>query len=134
VIASHAGYRFHRLSYMLGPETIGRIAERDGVIGLILAQHQLNDGLEVSDPSDFGETVRVVRSHVDEIHRWAGSHAHVAIGSDLDGFIKPTVGGIEYVDDLDRLRRPLAEAYPDDHEAILAGNALRVLRRALAGR
>lgn len=134
VIASHAGYRFRRLSYMLDPQTIRRIAERDGVVGLILAQHQLNDGLEVENPGDFGETVRVIRSHVDEIHRWAGSHDHVAIGSDLDGFIKPTVGGIEYADDLDRLRRPLAEAYPADHEAILSGNALRVLRKALAGR
>jgi microsomal dipeptidase-like Zn-dependent dipeptidase len=134
VIASHGGFRFGRQSYMLEPETIRRIAGRDGVVGLILAQHQLNDGLEVSKPSEFGETVRVIRSHVDEIHRWAGSHNHVAIGSDLDGFIKPTVGGIDYADDLDRLREPLAQAYPRDHQAILSGNAVRVLRKALAGR
>ena len=63
-----------------------------------------------------------------------GSNAHVGIGSDLDGFIKPTVAGIDDADDLARLRGPLAEAYPDDFEAILCGNAVRVLRSAYRGR
>jgi len=62
----------------------------------------------------------------------AGSHAYVGIGSDFDGFIKPTSGGLERIEDLKLLREPLAELYPDDVDAMLSGNALRVLRRVLA--
>ena len=136
VIASHAGYRFGEQAYMLSPETIGRIAARDGVIGLILARHQLNENAGVEDPESFASTVSTIRRHVDEIRRHtpAKTNAHVGIGSDLDGFIKPTVGGIEYADDLGKLDRPLREAYGADADGILAGNALRVVRRILSAR
>jgi microsomal dipeptidase-like Zn-dependent dipeptidase len=134
LIATHAGFRFGAQAYMLSPETIGRIAGRDGVIGLIMARHQLNDGLPDVATDDLERTVQTIRSHIDKIHQHAGSHHHVGIGSDLDGFIKPTVGGIEYADDLGKLAGPLQAAYPDDAEAILCGNAMRVLGRALAAR
>ena len=45
VFATHAGYRFGTQEYMLATPTIERIKERDGVVGLIFAQHQLYDGL-----------------------------------------------------------------------------------------
>ena len=45
VLASHAGYRFGGQEYTLDEQTVELIAGRDGVIGLIFAQHQLNDGL-----------------------------------------------------------------------------------------
>src|SRR4029077_13047664 len=45
VISSHAGFRFGSQHYIDHEPTVRRIAERDGVIGLIMAQHQLNDGL-----------------------------------------------------------------------------------------
>ena len=134
VIATHAGFRFGRQSYMLTADTIARIARRDGVIGLIMARHQLEDGVDVDADGDLERTVATMRRHIDEIHRHAGSHRHVGIGSDLDGFIKPTMAGIEYADDLAQLAEPLRAAYPDDAEAILHGNAARVLARALAGR
>jgi microsomal dipeptidase-like Zn-dependent dipeptidase len=134
VLATHAGYRFGEQSYMLDAETIRGVAARDGVVGLIMAQHQLNDGLGVDDPDDPERTVRTVCSHIDAIHDVTGSHRHVGIGSDLDGFIKPTVAGIEDVDDLAKLRGPLADAYPDDVEAIVSGNAVRALRCAYRGR
>ena len=129
-IATHAGYRFGEQEYMLSEETIRMIAARDGVVGLIMAHHQLNDGIFRSrrGPS---RTLTSFRAHVDAIERVTGSHRHVAIGSDLDGFIKPTVGGIEYADDLRRLVAPLQAAYPEDAAGILHGNALRVLERAL---
>jgi microsomal dipeptidase-like Zn-dependent dipeptidase len=134
VLATHAGYRFGEQSYMLDSETIRGVAARDGVVGLIMAQHQLNDGLGVDDPDDPEHTARTVCSHIDAIHDLTGSHRHVAIGSDLDGFIKPTVAGIEGVDDLAKFRGPLARAYPDDADAILSGNAVRALRCAYRGR
>lgn len=131
VIATHAGFRFGNQSYMLSERTIERIAERDGVIGLIMAHHQLNDGL-YKRRGDFNRTLAVLHAHIDAIRGITGSHRHTGIGSDLDGFIKPTVGGIEYANDLAKLIKPLGETYSEDAEAILRKNALRVLRRTLA--
>jgi microsomal dipeptidase-like Zn-dependent dipeptidase len=132
VLASHAGYRFGRQAYMLDRDTITEIARRDGVIGLILARHQLQDGR--SDGDGIGHTVATIRAHVDKIHAITGSHAFVGIGSDLDGFIKPTMSAIEASEDLAALEQPLRDAYPADADAILSGNALRVVRRALVAR
>jgi len=135
VIATHAGYRFGEQEYMLTEERIRRIARRDGVIGLILARHQLNDGIDLADPDDPVETPRVLKKHIDEIRRCVPSHtnAHVAIGSDLDGFIKPTVAGIDTAGDLATLVAPLRREYGADADEILSGNALRMARKALGG-
>jgi microsomal dipeptidase-like Zn-dependent dipeptidase len=132
VIASHSGFRFGKQAYMLDRRAIERIARRDGVIGLILARHQLQDGR--SDGDGLEHTVATIRAHVDAIHDVCGSHAHVAIGSDLDGFIKPTMAGIESAEHLALLEDALREAYPEDADAILSGNVLRVVRRVLAQR
>jgi microsomal dipeptidase-like Zn-dependent dipeptidase len=132
VIASHAGYRFGTQAYMLDPATIQRIVRRDGVIGLIFARHQLQDGR--ADGEGIDHTVSTIRSHIDAIHDVAGSNAHVGIGSDLDGFIKPTMSGIESAEDLAKLEAPLHAAYPGDADAILAGNARRVVSRVLGAR
>lgn len=136
VLATHAGYRFGKQEYMLTAERIRRIAVRDGVIGLILARHQLNDHAGVVDPDDPKETPKVLQRHIDAIRRSVPSHtnAHVGIGSDLDGFIKPTVAGIETAGDLASLKAPLREAYGDDAEAILCGNAVRAAKVALGRR
>ena len=133
VIASHGGFRLGSQEYMLSPETICRIRDRNGVIGLIMAQHQLYDGADVRDDGKPAETDRVLRRHIDAIRDCLGETAneHVAIGSDLDGFIKPTVAGVERAGDLATLGGPLRDAYGDDAEAILSGNALRVARSAL---
>ena len=37
----------------------------------------------------------MIARHVDRLHELTGSHEHAAIGSDFDGFIKPTMGGLE---------------------------------------
>lgn len=133
VVATHAGYRLGSQEYMLSPATIRRIAARGGVVGLILARHQLCEAADVQDPDDVAETPRVLRRHIDAIReRVPGrTNAHVAIGSDLDGFIKPTMPGIETASDLATLEAPLRAAYGDDAEMILSGNAMRVARWAL---
>jgi microsomal dipeptidase-like Zn-dependent dipeptidase len=132
VIAGHTGYRFGEQEYMLSPETIRRIAARGGVIGLIMAQHQLNDGDVNPDPDDPANTPGAVIRHIDAIRETLGAatNDHVAIGSDLDGFIKPTMAGIETAAELRTLEAPLREAY-GDADAILSDNALRVARWAL---
>jgi membrane dipeptidase len=133
VLATHAGYRFGKQEYMLSPATIRRIARRGGVIGLILARHQINDAAGVVETEDPAETPKALIRHIDAIRAHVPTHtnAHVALGSDLDGFIKPTVAGIETAGDLAMLEAPLREAYGDDAERILAGNALDVVRTAL---
>ncbi len=130
VLATHAGHRFGDQSYMLSEETIARVAARDGVIGLIMAHHQLNDGL-FKRRGGLKRTLAALHAHIDAIHAVTGSHRHTGIGSDLDGFIKPTVGGIEYAEDLAKLIAPLRRTYAGEADAILRNNAVRALRRTL---
>ncbi len=135
VIATHAGYRFGSQHYMLAPKTIRGIARRDGVIGVIMAQHQLNDGRHVLDPDSTDESLETVFAHIDALSRQAEGRDHVAIGSDLDGFINPTIAGIEKIENLALLREPLIARYgAADAKGILAGNAVRVLKKAYARR
>jgi microsomal dipeptidase-like Zn-dependent dipeptidase len=135
VIATHAGFRFGDLSYMLDAAAIREIAARKGVIGLIMARHQLNNGLGVgASGNDEERTIRTICSHIDAIRDITGSNDHVAVGSDLDGFIKPTLSGIENVDDLAKLRGPLRDVYGDDAELFLWKNGEGVLRKAFAPR
>jgi microsomal dipeptidase-like Zn-dependent dipeptidase len=134
VIATHTGFRFQdHQAYLLNPQTIKRIAARKGVIGLIMAQHQMNDGVDV-DKNDPEVTEKTLRAHIDAIGKHVDEFEVVAIGSDLDGFIKPTLKGIEKASDLSQLNLMLEDAYPGKVEGILWRNAERVLRKALAGR
>ena len=61
VIASHAGYRFGGQKYNLTDGTIARIAARGGVVGLIFAQHQINDGLRRIEHEDADAVARRAR-------------------------------------------------------------------------
>ena len=129
VIASHVGYRFGKLDYNLTEETIQRIAERDGVVGLIAADHHQRDGLRRTRTRTLDDSVAILRQHIDRIAEITGSHRHTGIGSDLDGFIKPMLAGLEDAGRLTLLERALVEHYgPHDAELITSGNALRVLR------
>jgi microsomal dipeptidase-like Zn-dependent dipeptidase len=129
VIASHSAFRFGHQEYGVDEQTVRRIAGRDGVVGLIFAQHQLNDGVRRSRTKTFEESFEVIRRHLDRIAEITGSHAHAAIGSDFDGFIKPTMGGLESMTDMARLEQALRDRYgAEDAERICSGNALRVLR------
>jgi microsomal dipeptidase-like Zn-dependent dipeptidase len=128
-IASHAAARSEgpdEQHYNLTPETMRRIKARGGVIGLILAQHQIG-GTEDAEASRAA-----IRRHVKAIHDALGTHEHTAIGTDLDGFIKPTLAGLERAGDLELLERWISEDFPDEADAILHGNAERVLRRVFA--
>jgi microsomal dipeptidase-like Zn-dependent dipeptidase len=71
----------------------------------------------------------VIRRHIDRIAEVTGGYAHIAIGSDFDGFIKPTMGGLEKISDLRKLEPLLREDYGDNAKLITSGNAIRVLRQ-----
>ena len=130
VIATHGGYRFGGQVYMLDEPTVLEIQRRGGVIGLTMAQHQLRSGIRLTNTRDFEASFEVICRHIDRIAEITGGHEQVAFGTDFDGFIKPTLGGLEDAADLRRLEPALAERYgADDAELICFGNALRVMRR-----
>ena len=128
VVASHCGYRFGSQLYNLDDATIRRIAARDGAIGLILSTHFMTDGLD-GRPFSFEQSFDLLCRHVDAIHRVTGSYANIAIGTDLDGFIKPTLPGLGDSAQLAALGPALEARYGHPiAEAIQSANALRVLR------
>jgi microsomal dipeptidase-like Zn-dependent dipeptidase len=133
VLASHCGYRFGAQAYNLDDATIRRVAARDGVIGLILSTYFVADGLD-AEPSSFEESLDLLCRHIDAIHGVTGSYAHVAVGTDLDGFIKPTLPGLGDSAQLGRLGPALEARYDRAAaEAIQSGNAMRVLRAGWRG-
>jgi microsomal dipeptidase-like Zn-dependent dipeptidase len=128
VVATHAGYRFGDQQYMLCARHIEAIARRGGVIGLIVAEHQASDGLRSSHTRSLEDSVDVLSRHIDRIHELTGSHDHVAIGSDFDGFIKPTLAGLDQLPDMAALERALIDRYgAEDGHKIASGNLLRLL-------
>jgi microsomal dipeptidase-like Zn-dependent dipeptidase len=127
VIASHTAYRFGDDPYNLAAETFERIVARDGVAGLILAEHQATDGLGHTESIE--DSLAVLFRHIDRFHRIAGSHRHTAIGTDLDGFIKPTLARLDTAADLRSVEQALVDRYgPEDAELIASGNVLRLAR------
>jgi microsomal dipeptidase-like Zn-dependent dipeptidase len=134
VIASHAGFAFGQQDYLLEPEIVWEIKRRNGVIGLILAQHQLNDGLRKERTTSFAESFDVIRRHIDAIVAITGSYEHIALGTDLDGFIKPTMTGIDYAGDLARLEQAIIGEYGAEKARLIASdNAIRALEQAWNG-
>jgi microsomal dipeptidase-like Zn-dependent dipeptidase len=134
VFATHGCFRFGSHEYGLPEENVRLLAERDGAVGLIMAQHQLNKGLRRTRAWRFRDSFKVICAHIDQIKEITGSHRHTAIGSDFDGFIKPTVAGLESAGDMERLEGALRERYGDeDGERICSGNALRVLKAGWGG-
>ncbi len=129
VIASHGACDLGRgPEYNLGPEAIVRIAARGGVIGLIDCAHYLAYR-EARQPQTLDESVAVLCRHVDRIVELTGGFDYVAIGSDLDGYIKPALPGLKDMGEMGGLQRLLHARYgPADAEKLCSGNALRMLR------
>jgi microsomal dipeptidase-like Zn-dependent dipeptidase len=131
LIATHVGMRDagpDRQTYNLSADTAERIQARGGVIGLITSQHQLGS------TQDAAQSQAVVARHLDAILALPNGQQAAAIGSDLDGFIKPTLTGLDRASDLQLLEQWIREAQPANAEEILYGNARRVLGRAFAAR
>ena len=130
MIATHAGYRFGEQKYMLSKDTLLMIKERGGVVGLIMAQHQLCDGLgeKTETPQD---SLEALHAHIDRIREITGASIdHVALGTDFDGFIKPTLTGFESSSDLPGLSASLVQSYGlPGAKKIASENAIRVLKK-----
>lgn len=126
VVASHSNAQAlcpHRRN--LADDQLRAVAERDGVVGIVLYNPFLGAGRITLD---------TVVDHIEHLVRLIGPD-HVALGSDLDGgFGTPDCPeGIESVADLRRIGDALAvRGYPlPSIEKIMGGNWLRVLRQTL---
>jgi membrane dipeptidase len=129
--ASHANARaLTPTDRHLRDEDIQAIAERDGVIGLVL----YNAFLEPAWRENRSMSVTLethARRHAEHIARVAGWE-HVGIGSDLDGGfgLEESPEEIDTVSDLWKVGDI---APPEAREGVLSGNWLRFLRRTLPG-
>lgn len=135
VFASHANPRhFHDSPRCLADSLIHRLAERDGVMGIMVYNRFLRKDWHPSDPKR-----RVTLSHwvdaVDYVCQLTGSVDHVGLGSDIDGgFAYSSLPDrIDTSSDLWLLPKALLERgfSADDAKAILGGNMLRKLRESL---
>jgi microsomal dipeptidase-like Zn-dependent dipeptidase len=128
VIATHMAYRFGGLEYSFDDDTVTRVAARGGLLGLILCQHYITSGLpDVKET--FEGSVDALCRHIDKLHELTGSYDHIAIGSDLDGYIKPALPGLEHQGRMADLQRALADRYGSDvAQQIAGGNAVRILQ------
>jgi membrane dipeptidase len=135
VIASHSNpRRFRDTDRHLSDEMIQKLAERDGVMGIVLYNRFLKPDWARTDPKDV-VTLQTVADAVDHVCQLTGSAAHVGIGSDLDGgFGSDRIPQeLDTVADVVRLADVLRErGYSEaDIEAIMGGNWLRKLRSVL---
>jgi membrane dipeptidase len=128
VIVSHGAPRGNAATEYklnLSEATIKGIRDRGGVIGVIFYDHWL---LPVDSPSDTETSSQTVVDAINKIADIAGTTECIAIGSDLDGFIKP-VKGLENVSKMRNLENALRNSgrYDEDVQGILWKNALRTL-------
>jgi microsomal dipeptidase-like Zn-dependent dipeptidase len=131
VIASHVAVRDispDNQEYNVTTATMEKIRDRGGLIGLILAEHQIGK-------SDNEEQSRaIIKAQIEAIEGAIGTHECTAIGTDLDGFIKPTLAGLQLASDLHKLETWIRADFPQAADGILHGNADRVIARTFAQR
>ena len=135
IIASHSNPRhFYPGARCLSDETIRRLAERDGVIGIMVYNRYLRRDWHPADRKR-----QVALSHwadaVDYVCQLTGSVAHVGLGSDIDGGYpyRALPAEVDAASDLWLLRRRLLERGFTEEEtaAVLSGNMLRKLSQSL---
>jgi microsomal dipeptidase-like Zn-dependent dipeptidase len=129
VIATHMACRFGNLSYNLSDENIAHVGERAGLLSLIACKHYISNGDR--EPTSFADSFRLLVKHIDRICEITGSTDHVAFGTDLDGYIKPALPGLEHHGHMRALQDALVDHYgAQTAEKFSSGNALRVLGAA----
>lgn len=118
----------------LSDEQIRRLAERDGVMGVVMFNGFLKADYRQNDPPE-AVTLNHVVAHIDHVCQLLGDADHVGIGSDLDGGFgaEDTPAEIDTVADLQKIGPALAKrGYSDEHVAKIMGqNWIDRLRRAL---
>lgn len=135
IIASHSNPRHFRNSDRhLSDDMIHLLAQRDGVMGIVLLNSFLSNSWTKGSPK-AEMPFSIVLDAIDYVCQLTGSAAHVGIGTDLDGGfgVESIPVGFDTVTDLWKISDALAKrGYSEaDVEKILSGNFLRKLREAL---
>ncbi len=135
IIASHSNpRRFVDTDRHLSDEMIVRLAERDGVIGIVIYNAFLRRDWRSGDPKSRVPFTTVIDA-IDYVCQLTGSAAHVGIGSDFDGGFgaESTPEGFDTAADLWAIGGALRDRgyAAADIAAILGGNMLRKLRQVL---
>jgi membrane dipeptidase len=134
IIASHSNPRkFCNTDRHLSDAMIERLAERDGVMGIVPFNRFLSNKWKKGDPkSDI--PMSVIVDAIDYVCQLTGSAAHVGIGSDFDGGfgLESIPDGMDSTSDLLRIGTALKTLgySEEDTAAILGGNMLRKLRQS----
>jgi membrane dipeptidase len=136
VVATHANARSLVPGMrQLSDVQIERLAERDGVIGVVLYNRFLREGYHRTDRKE-SVTLSHVVAHIDYICQLLGDAQHVGIGSDLDGGFgaEHTPAEIDTIADLQKIAAALAERgyEEEDITAIMGGNWIGRLRVAFS--
>jgi microsomal dipeptidase-like Zn-dependent dipeptidase len=126
VIASHIGvHSMNPVAYNLEPSDVAAIAASGGVVGVIFMPYWL-------DTLHPGKGLDAIWQTMKTLREWSdGSWDHVAVGTDFDGFTDPPDdcdSEAQLPEIRDRLNREGVSQ--EDAEAVLGGNARRVLRNA----
>ncbi len=127
IIASHVACA-HRggYQYNLGERWVKKIAERNGVCGIIYCDHFVRDGAGKKTQT-FAESFARIQAQIAQLRAWGGDDI-LAIGSDLDGFIKPTLAGLSSAKNHADLAAALVGAYGEPlAKKICHENSMRVL-------
>ena len=118
----------------ISDEQIRLVAERGGVIGIVIDNWMLKSGWR-QNPDRSRVSLETVADHIDHICQLSGSAHHVGIGSDLDGGYgsEQIPGDINTIADLVKLEPVLrSRGYNDtDINGVMHGNFLRFFRDAL---
>lgn len=135
IIASHSNPRtFRNTDRHLTDTMIRKLAERDGVMGIVLYNRFLSDDWSSGDPKSKIPLSRVIDA-IDYVCQLTGSAQHVGIGTDFDGgFGQESIPeDLDTVTDLMKIANALtARGYSSaDAESIMGGNMIRKLRQAL---
>jgi membrane dipeptidase len=123
VIASHIGVKpMNDEPYNLDEDDVRAIAASGGVVGVIFMPYWLRQDNPGPGREAIWETMETLRD-------WTGGWQHVAIGTDFDGFTDPA-DDFDSAAKLPFVRRMLEtnRVLGADLEAVLGGNARRVLR------
>ena len=124
VIASHNGVQtMNDVPYNLDKDDVKAIADSGGVVGVIFMPYWLDKANPGPGRDAIWRTMETLRDWND------GSWKHVAIGTDFDGFTDPP-DDWKNASKLPGVREMLEEkgVSREDQDAILGGNARRVLR------
>jgi len=132
VIASHSNpHRFYPTDRSLSDETIQRLADRGGVVGIVPFNTFLNPDWKHKEDV----TIDRVAEAIDHVAQVAGSSSAVGLGSDFDGGLgaDSIPAGMDTVADLVLIADALSRrGYSQpDIELIMYGNWLRILQDSL---